>query len=120
MGDFPDIARHLAQGADVETRLPRGRGVGDALDVWSEWWGRDEEFARPLHACAAMHRFPGAYETSQLLIAWGADLNAKDREGDTTMAHVRYFGATEFQPLYSGHGARLAGPFYRRFQERDA
>ena len=37
-----------------------------------------------------------------------------DSEGDTPLAHARYFNAPELFKLYSGSGASIAGPFYAR------
>jgi len=103
--DFADIVKHFTSGADVNCSLRRGEGV------------QDTGFGTPLHACAALFRKPGAYETAQLLITKGSNLDAPDEEGDTPLAHARYFGAHELHRLYSGHGASLAGPFYARFGE---
>lgn len=114
--DFVEIMGHAAKGADLNVRMARGRGVPGALDVWSIWPGSDATFGTPLHALAAMHALPGAYETAQLLIKLRADLNAADTEGDTPLAHARYFRAQALHELYSGKGAKLSGPYYRRFQ----
>merc|ERR1712070_145328 len=117
--DFPDVARHLAQGGDVNIRIGRGRGVPGALEEWGLWPGIDPNFAGPLHACAAMHGVPGAYETALLFISRGADLNAGDAEGDTPLAHARYFRASsELFRLYEGRGAKVSGPFYGRVEAR--
>ena len=35
-----------------------------------------------------------------------------DSEGDTPLAHARYFNAPDLYKLYDGSGATLAGPFY--------
>eukprot|EP00931_Biecheleriopsis_adriatica_P077106 TRINITY_DN50729_c0_g1_i1.p1 TRINITY_DN50729_c0_g1~~TRINITY_DN50729_c0_g1_i1.p1 ORF type:complete len:370 (-),score=88.41 TRINITY_DN50729_c0_g1_i1:115-1224(-) len=110
--DFPEIVKHLANGADRNTRLGRGHGVKWALREWAIWPGRAETFGTPLHALAAMHSLPGAYETAQLLIQMKADLDAPDAEGDTPLAHARYFRAPDMYYLYKGQGAQLAGPFY--------
>jgi len=112
--DFPDIARHMAQGADLKVRMARGRRLAGALDVWSIWPGSESMFGTPLHACAAMHKLPGAFETAQLLVKLGADLNAGDAEGDTPLAHTRYFRANEMHELYTHKGAKMMGPYYRR------
>eukprot|EP00930_Biecheleria_cincta_P061522 TRINITY_DN4709_c0_g1_i1.p1 TRINITY_DN4709_c0_g1~~TRINITY_DN4709_c0_g1_i1.p1 ORF type:complete len:369 (-),score=74.36 TRINITY_DN4709_c0_g1_i1:139-1245(-) len=101
--DFADIVKHFSAGVDINCQLRRGEGV------------RDTSQGTPLHACAALFRLPGSYETAQLLIAKGADLDAPDEEGDSPLAHARYFGAHELYRLYSGHGASLTGPFYARF-----
>lgn len=39
---------------------------------------------------------------------------AGDSEGDTPLAHARYFNAPDLYKLYSGNGATIAGPFYAR------
>lgn len=71
-----------------------------------------------MHACAAMHMKPGAYEVAQLLIRKKANLAAGDSEGDSPLAHARYFRAAELFHLLQGHGAKIAGPYYSRFGER--
>jgi len=113
--DFADVVRHIAGGADVNTRLYRGFGV------------QDTEEGRPLHACAAMSHMPGSLEVAQLLLRKRADVSIGDAEGDNALAHARYFGeqfqrrgldssgARELYRLLEGHGAKLEGPFYRRF-----
>jgi len=113
--DFADIVRHIASGADVNARLNRGQGVQDTNE------------GRPLHACAAMSHMPGSLEVAQLLLRNGADVSLGDAEGDNALAHARYFGeqfqrrgldssgARELYRLLEGHGAKLEGPFYRRF-----
>jgi hypothetical protein len=116
--DFQDIVKHIARGADVNLRMARGPiGTPGTLDIWSIWPGYEKSFANPLHACAAMHcrgmMLPGAYEIAQVLITLGADLNAGDAEGDTPLAHARFFIAEELHELYRSRGAVLAGPFYR-------
>merc|ERR1712130_1069697 len=93
----------------------RGRGMPGSLPEWSIWPGREASFGTYLHACAAMHRLPGAYETAQLLICLRADLNAGDAEGDSPLAHARYFEAHELHALFKGRGAKLEGPYYGRF-----
>jgi len=112
--DFPDMARHMAQGADLNVRMARGRGLAGALDVWAIWPGSERLFGTPLHACVAMHKLPGAFETAQLLIKLGADLNAGDAEADSPSAHARYFRANEMHALYTHKGAKMLGPYYRR------
>jgi len=101
--DFVDIVRHLAAGADVDTKLRRGQGV------------QDSAFGTPLHALAALHRKPGAYELTQLLVRKGANLDAPDAEGDSPLAHARYFGASKLVQLLQGLGAETKGPYYARF-----
>jgi hypothetical protein len=101
--DFAEIVRHLAAGADVNTELRRGEGI------------RATGRGRPLHACCALKSHEGAYETAQLLITLGADMSLGDQEGDTPLAHAKYFGATEIFALYERNGAMVGGPFYRMF-----
>ncbi|CAJ1374195.1 unnamed protein product [Effrenium voratum] len=103
--DVVEIFRHLAKGADTETRLQRGQGI------------RATEEGTLLHACAANFRRPGFYEVAQLLIHRGANLDAGDSEGDTPLAHARYFDCQELFQLYSGNGATIAGPFYSRWEQ---
>lgn len=104
--DFLDIVRHIAAGADVNVRLSRREGI------------RGTSSGVPLHACCAMHHQQGAYEVTQLLIRKKADLSRGDCEGDTPLAHARYFGATEIYKLLEGEGAEIAGPFFRGVGER--
>lgn len=98
-----EIARHIVAGVDPDTMLRRGQGI------------RATESGTMLHACAANHRQPGMYELAQLLIHKKSDLNAGDSEGDTPLAHARYFHAPDLYKLYSGHGGNVAGPFYSRW-----
>jgi len=98
-----EIARHIVAGVDPDTMLRRGQGI------------RATESGTMLHACAANHRQPGMYELAQLLIQKKSDLNAGDSEGDTPLAHARYFHAPDLYKLYSGHGGNVAGPFYSRW-----
>lgn len=99
-GRVLDITRHLMAGADPDLPLRRGEGI------------RATENGTLLHACAANHKQPGMYEVAQLLIHKKANLDAGDSEGDTPLAHARYFNAPDLYKLYSGSGATLAGPFY--------
>eukprot|EP00435_Cladocopium_sp_Y103_P008319 s502_g2.t1 len=99
-GKVLDMARHLIAGADPDLPLRRGEGI------------RATENGTLLHACAANHKLPGMYELAQLLIHKKANLDAGDSEGDTPLAHARYFNAPDLYKLYSGSGATLAGPFY--------
>lgn len=101
-GDVVDVVRHLAAGADVDTQLRNGQGI------------RDTSWGYPLHACCAMNCF-GTYELAQLLIRKKADMNKGDREGDSPLAHARYFHAKELKDLLEGQGAKVQGPFYRNF-----
>lgn len=101
--DLVNVVKLIAARADVDTRLSRGEGVQATGE------------GSPLHACAAMHRLPGAYEVAQLLIQKKANLQAGDSEGDTPLAHARYFSATELFGLLEGAGAEVRGPFYERF-----
>lgn len=110
--NFVEIARHIKKGADLNVRMPRGP---QCLREWAIWPDSDQHFGTPLHACAAMHRSPGAYEMAQLLIQMRADLNAGDAEGDSPLAHARYFRAAEMYTLLEGKGAVVAGPYFGRF-----
>mmetsp|Transcript_52888 Transcript_52888/g.113366 ORF Transcript_52888/g.113366 Transcript_52888/m.113366 type:complete len:370 (-) Transcript_52888:272-1381(-) len=103
--DFPDIVKHIAQGADLNMRMVRNL----AHVTWAT------NVCTPLHACVALHKMPGAYEVAQLLVKLGADMNAGDAEGDSPLAHTRYFGAHEMHDLYLSKGAKLVGPYYDRF-----
>lgn len=95
-----EITRHLIAGADPDLPLRRGESI------------RATENGTLLHACAANHKQPGMYEVAQLLIHKKANLDAGDSEGDTPLAHARYFNAPDLYKLYDGSGATLAGPFY--------
>lgn len=98
--DFPDIVRHIANGANVNFRLFEGQGIQDTME------------GRPLHACAALYKCPGAYEVAQLLIWKNADLALGDsEEGATPLAHARYFGATKIHQLLQGHGPEIVAPY---------
>lgn len=112
--DFMEVVKALAHGAAVDVYMPRGRALTASLPVWSIWPGSAQRFGTPLHACAAMHEVPGAFETAQILIALKADLNAGDAEGDSPLAHARFFEAHDVYALYEGQGALVQGPFFRR------
>eukprot|EP00930_Biecheleria_cincta_P024893 TRINITY_DN1776_c0_g1_i2.p1 TRINITY_DN1776_c0_g1~~TRINITY_DN1776_c0_g1_i2.p1 ORF type:complete len:348 (-),score=82.80 TRINITY_DN1776_c0_g1_i2:233-1225(-) len=99
--DLVDVTRHLAAGADVETKLRQGEGITATNS------------GVPLHACCAMYPRPGALEVAQLLIRKKADLQAGDAEGDTPLAHVEYFSADDLFRLFEPHGAEVSGPDVR-------
>ena len=99
--DLADVVRHIAAGADVNTRLHRGEGV------------RASSSGTPLHACCAIYPEPGAYEVTVLLLRRRADASLGDAEGDSPLAHAQYFKATELYALLEENGAKLAGPYYR-------
>lgn len=101
--DFAEVVRHVAAGADLQTKLRRGEGI------------RATSSGVPLHACCAMHRLPGAYEVAQLLIKMKADTSQGDSEGDTPLAHAKYFGAKDIFSLLESNGAVVAGPYYSMF-----
>lgn len=105
-GDFADVVRHVAGGADLQTKLRRGEGI------------RATSSGVPLHACCAMHREPGSYEVAQLLIKMKADTSQGDSEGDTPLAHAQYFGAKDIFELLESNGAVVAGPYYSMFGRR--
>jgi len=104
--DLVDVVRQFAAGACVNTPLRRGEGV------------QATGSGTPLHACCAMHRRPGAYALAELLVGMKADLSIGDSEGDTPLAHARYFNANELFELLEGHGATIDGPFYAMFGRR--
>lgn len=97
-----EVTRHIAAGADVDTRLSPGEGI------------RATSSGVPLHACCAMYRRPGALAVAQLLIRKKADMQAGDSEGDTPLAHAKYFRAEDLFRLLEGNGAAISGPFYQR------
>merc|ERR1711933_559003 len=83
-GDLTDVVRFFALGgADPNVRLRRGEGV------------RDTDHGYPLHACCALHERAGALALVELLCRLRADLGARDGEGDSALAHARYFGAKD-------------------------
>ncbi|CAJ1378526.1 unnamed protein product, partial [Effrenium voratum] len=97
----------LARGADVNTWLRRGDGVMDTSG------------GTPLHACCAQHGQPGAAAVVALLLRMRADINAGDSEGDSPLAHARYFGAKEIEQLLRQHGGQLKGPYYQLLGAKD-
>jgi hypothetical protein len=99
--DWRDVARCIAQGADVNTKLVRGQGI------------RATSSGSPLHACCALHMCAGSAEIAHLLIRMKANLAAGDAEGDTPLAHAKYFGAHEMFDMLKDSGAQMGGPFYR-------
>ncbi|CAE8724150.1 unnamed protein product [Polarella glacialis] len=102
VGCLADVVRLLARRADPNTVLRRGEGL-EATSGGSA-----------LHACCALQRTtPGALEVAQLLCKLRADLDSTDAEGDTPLAHARYFQSREMYSLLEAHGAKVAGPFYR-------
>lgn len=101
-GDVADSVRLLAQGTDPNVRLRRGEGV------------RDTDHGCPLHACCALHERLGVSALAELLCRLRADPAAKDCEGDSALAHARYFGAGEIYEVLKEHGAKVEGPFYSR------
>lgn len=99
--DLVDIVRLVAAGKNVNVTLRRGEGV------------RATSSGTPLHACCAMHKLPGSTEVAQLLVTKKADLTAGDAEGDTPLAHAKYFGAEQLFEVLESNGAEIGGPFYR-------
>merc|ERR1712217_275722 len=98
--DLSDVVRFLARRADPNFRLRRGEGV------------RDTGSGTPLHALCAMHHQPGAVAVVELLLRLRADAGASDAEGDSPLAHARYFGATDIYSVLEDRGAKLQGPYY--------
>lgn len=106
--NFVEVLRRISAGDSVNAKLSRGQGV------------QASSSGTPLHACCAMHKIPGATEVAQLLIRKRADLAAGDAEGDTPLAHAKYFCANELFQILESNGAELGGPFYQyRFFGRD-
>jgi len=101
--NFPEIAKCIASGADLNMCLGRQHGVSAT------------SHGVPLHACVAMRKMPGAFEIAHLLIRKKADLTAGDAEGDNPLAHAKYFDAKDMLNLLQGNGAVIQGPFYTRF-----
>jgi len=98
--DLSDVARHLVHGASPNLRLHLGEGI------------RDTAHGTPLHACCAMHHLDGAAAIAALLCRLGADAAARDAEGDSPLAHARYFGANEVYDVLKANGAQVQGPYY--------
>ena len=88
-------------GEDVNAWLLRGDGILDTSG------------GTPLHACCAQHALPGAAAVVTLLCRLRADVNAGDSEGDSPLAHARYFGAKEIEQVLRSYGAKLKGPYYQ-------
>lgn len=100
-GEFAELVRLLAARADPNTRLRQGEGI------------RDTRSGTLLHACCAMHQREGADVLVELLLHLRADANAPDAEGDSPLAHARYFGAVKMYGLLERSGATVSGPYYR-------
>jgi len=98
--DLQDVVRILGQKADPNMRLRRGDGV------------RDTGHGTPLHACCALHRLPGVVPVAELLLRLKADPCDQDEEGDTPLAHARYFQADDLFEVLQQRGGRLDGPYY--------
>lgn len=95
-----EVVRLLAAGASANTRLNRGQGV------------QDTSFGTPLHACCALHNEPGAVPTAELLLTLGANPCSPDGEGDSPLAHAKYFDAPELYGVLQQRGGRMVGPYY--------
>eukprot|EP00931_Biecheleriopsis_adriatica_P051273 TRINITY_DN29719_c0_g1_i1.p1 TRINITY_DN29719_c0_g1~~TRINITY_DN29719_c0_g1_i1.p1 ORF type:complete len:339 (-),score=61.87 TRINITY_DN29719_c0_g1_i1:67-1029(-) len=95
------VVRCVGLGADLNTILRRGEGVADT------------DGGTPLHALCAQHELPGASAVVELLCRLKADINAGDREGDSPLAHARYFNAKDIHSVLQAHGAQVKGPYYR-------
>lgn len=100
-GDFCDVVRLLAARADPNTRLRQGEGI------------RETRSGTLLHACCALHNQEGVDFLTELLLHLNADTSAPDHEGDSPLAHARYFGANKIYEILQQHGARVSGPYYR-------
>lgn len=99
-GDLEDVVRHVHAGADPNTTLRRNQGI------------RATESGTALHACCAMNKKRGALEVAQVLLRCGADHTIGDSEGDTPLAHAKYFGARPMFEMLKDYGARVAGPYF--------
>jgi hypothetical protein len=100
--DLTSIIDFLGKRCDPNIRLHRGEGV------------QDTDSGTPLHALCAMHRVPGSAAVVQLLLRLRADPDSKDAEGDSPLAHAKYFGAKEIHAILQSHGAKLGGPYYSK------
>lgn len=101
--DLVDAIKHIAAGADVNTKLMRGQGI------------RATSSGYPLHACCALHTTHGSYELAQLLLRKKANVGLGDAEGDTPLAHAKYFHAPNLFLLLESNGAKVQGPYYKMF-----
>lgn len=101
-GHLLDVVRLLAQRADPDTSLRQGDGL------------RDTTSGTPLHALCALHKKPGAVAVVALLCRLRANVDAHDNEGDSPLAHAKYFDAPEIYAILEKHGAQVQGPFYSR------
>eukprot|EP00927_Polykrikos_kofoidii_P052090 TRINITY_DN45862_c0_g1_i1.p1 TRINITY_DN45862_c0_g1~~TRINITY_DN45862_c0_g1_i1.p1 ORF type:complete len:379 (+),score=47.46 TRINITY_DN45862_c0_g1_i1:72-1139(+) len=99
-GDLADVVRLLACGESPRQKLRRGDGV------------QHTHTGYPLHACCALHRWPGSTAVAVLLCHLRADMQAKDSEGDTPLAHARFFDAKDIHCALHARGAKIQGPYY--------
>ena len=73
----------------------------------------DTESASLLHLAVQLHQQSGGCELTAALLGLGADPNAPDEEGDTPLAHARYFGARGvICDLLRDFGASVRGPYF--------
>lgn len=100
--DMVDVVKLVAKGADIHQRLQRGQGI------------RNTSSGTTLHACCACHSAPGSYEVIVLLLRQRVDVTLGDAEGDTPLAHAKYYSADHLYALLETNGAEIAGPYYRR------
>ncbi len=94
--------RLIPMRAVANMRLRRGEGV------------EASEMGNPLHACAALSvTFPDcAYLLAQTLLGRGCDLDGKDSEGDSPLAHARFFNSERIYNLFRRKGGRLLGNYF--------
>ncbi|MDI6447531.1 ankyrin repeat domain-containing protein [Anaerobaca lacustris] len=91
--DCRDVAQCLLDhGAAIDKTSTPGRGQHWLLH--SPGW-------TPLHGAAAM----GNEEIAELLLARGADVNAKDRDASMPLHQAAFYGHTTLVGLLVGHGA---------------
>ena len=86
-GNIEAVKQNLAEGIDVDTRLPSTFGhIGET----------------PLHGAATF----GHKEIVELLIAKGADVNARDNVGKTPIDWAIEYDETEIADLLRKHGGK--------------
>ncbi len=81
--------------------MPRGRGLARRQKIQIEGLSVNDGDT-PLHSAA----WSGQKEIAELLIAKGADVNAKDKDGETPLDEAINFEETEITELLRKHGGK--------------
>lgn len=102
LGEFPPRFANLGEPRLVHAHIKRDTAQQTALD----------SLPPPAQFIVAMLN----WRAIRFLLMTDSPLQniAGDSEGDTPLAHARYFNAPDLYKLYSGNGATIAGPFYAR------